>query len=173
MLDERGTDALESNKQRERLLLVLRRGATVFCRFDDVLIACFCVRARIIARPQSLAMALKVKGGVIKLVSLAGTGFFYTTRKNPKAATKKLLLNKYDPVRWPARVRWRIIRAAVAFACCFVMYVAFVYARRFCDVTRCFARRRSAEENRVVDRSRVNTHDAQLHLFKSSVSPRT
>ena len=101
MLDERGTDALESNKQRERLLLVLRRGATVFCRFDDVLIACFCVRARIIARPQSLAMALKVKGGVIKLVSLAGTGFFYTTRKNPKAATKKLLLNKYDPVRLP------------------------------------------------------------------------
>ena len=128
MLDERGTDALESNKQRERLLLVLRRGATVFCRFDDVLIACFCVRARIIARPQSLAMALKVKGGVIKLVSLAGTGFFYTTRKNPKAATKKLLLNKYDPVRWPARERWRIIRPAlmsVAFACCFVMYVRF------------------------------------------------
>jgi large subunit ribosomal protein L33 len=39
----------------------------------------------------------KVKGGVIKLVSLAGTGFFYATRKNPKAATKKLLLRKYDP----------------------------------------------------------------------------
>jgi ribosomal protein L33 len=32
----------------------------------------------------------KVKGGVVKLVSLAGTGIFYTTRKNPKAATKKL-----------------------------------------------------------------------------------
>jgi large subunit ribosomal protein L33 len=40
----------------------------------------------------------KVKGGVVKLVSLAGTGIFYTTRKNPKAATKKLLLRKYDPM---------------------------------------------------------------------------
>ena len=36
---------------------------------------------------------------VIKLVSLAGTGYFYTTRKNPKTATTtKLLLRKYDPV---------------------------------------------------------------------------
>jgi len=33
----------------------------------------------------------------IKLVSTAGTGFFYVTKKNPKNNTKKLELNKYDP----------------------------------------------------------------------------
>jgi large subunit ribosomal protein L33 len=38
----------------------------------------------------------KVKGAIIKLVSMAGTGFFYTTYKNPKNTTK-LLLRKYDP----------------------------------------------------------------------------
>jgi len=34
---------------------------------------------------------------VIKMVSQAGTGFFYTTEKNPKLP-KKLMLLKYDPV---------------------------------------------------------------------------
>jgi large subunit ribosomal protein L33 len=34
---------------------------------------------------------------VVKLVSMAGTGFFYTTTKNP-AATRKLFLQKYDPM---------------------------------------------------------------------------
>jgi len=37
------------------------------------------------------------KGNVIKLVSMAGTGFFYTTVKNIKLQTK-LLLKKYDPI---------------------------------------------------------------------------
>lgn len=32
----------------------------------------------------------------IKLVSTAGTGFFYVTKKNPKNTTK-LELKKYDP----------------------------------------------------------------------------
>lgn len=32
----------------------------------------------------------------IKLVSGAGTGFFYVTKKNPKNTTK-LALKKYDP----------------------------------------------------------------------------
>jgi len=43
-------------------------------------------------------MVLK-KGGslIIKLVSLAGTGFFYVTKKNPKIP-RKLMLRKYDPV---------------------------------------------------------------------------
>ena len=34
----------------------------------------------------------------IKLVSSAGTGFFYVTKKNPRTKTEKLELRKYDPV---------------------------------------------------------------------------
>ncbi len=34
----------------------------------------------------------------IKLVSSAGTGYFYTTTKNKKNVTGKLKLKKYDPV---------------------------------------------------------------------------
>ncbi len=33
----------------------------------------------------------------IKLVSTAGTGYFYTTTKNKKLSTDKLKLKKYDP----------------------------------------------------------------------------
>lgn len=33
----------------------------------------------------------------IKLVSEAGTGYFYTTTKNKKSTTQKLALKKYDP----------------------------------------------------------------------------
>ena len=33
----------------------------------------------------------------IKLVSTAGTGYFYTTKKNPRKTTEKLALRKYDP----------------------------------------------------------------------------
>ncbi len=40
----------------------------------------------------------KANGILIKLVSSAGTGFYYTTRKNPKTQTEKLVLRKYDPV---------------------------------------------------------------------------
>ena len=34
----------------------------------------------------------------IKLISTADTGFFYVTKKNPRAKTEKLELKKYDPV---------------------------------------------------------------------------
>ncbi len=34
---------------------------------------------------------------LIKLVSTAGTGFFYTTKKNSRSSTEKLSLKKYDP----------------------------------------------------------------------------
>ena len=34
---------------------------------------------------------------LIKLVSTAGTGFFYTTKKNPRKTTEKLTLRTYDP----------------------------------------------------------------------------
>jgi large subunit ribosomal protein L33 len=33
-----------------------------------------------------------------KLVSTAGTGYYYTTMKNKKNTTEKLKLRKYDPV---------------------------------------------------------------------------
>ena len=33
----------------------------------------------------------------IKLVSTAGTGYFYVTNKNPRKTTEKLEFRKYDP----------------------------------------------------------------------------
>ncbi len=40
------------------------------------------------------------KGGreLIRLVSTAKTGYFYTTSKNKKRTPDKLVLKKYDPV---------------------------------------------------------------------------
>jgi large subunit ribosomal protein L33 len=35
---------------------------------------------------------------LIKLVSSAGTGFFYVAKKNPRTQTEKLEFRKYDPV---------------------------------------------------------------------------
>jgi len=35
---------------------------------------------------------------LIKLVSTAGTGFFYVAKKNPRTQTGKLEFRKYDPV---------------------------------------------------------------------------
>jgi large subunit ribosomal protein L33 len=35
---------------------------------------------------------------IIKLTSTAGTGHFYTTTKNPKLKSDKLVLRKYDPI---------------------------------------------------------------------------
>jgi large subunit ribosomal protein L33 len=34
----------------------------------------------------------------IKLLSTAGTGFFYVTKKNSRTKTDKLAFKKYDPV---------------------------------------------------------------------------
>ena len=34
----------------------------------------------------------------IKLVSSAGTGFYYVTKKNTRTQTEKLVMKKYDPV---------------------------------------------------------------------------
>ncbi len=33
----------------------------------------------------------------IKLVSTAGTGFYYVKKKNPKTLTEKMEFRKYDP----------------------------------------------------------------------------
>ena len=40
----------------------------------------------------------KGKTVLIRLVSMAGTGFAYTSTKNPVNVQRKLLLRKYDPV---------------------------------------------------------------------------
>ncbi|MGE0627918.1 MAG: 50S ribosomal protein L33 [Hyphomicrobiaceae bacterium] len=34
----------------------------------------------------------------IKLLSTAGTGYFYVTKKNPRTSTEKLSFKKYDPI---------------------------------------------------------------------------
>lgn len=45
-----------------------------------------------------LTVAKRTNSQYIKLVSTADTGFFYVTKRNPKTATEKLELRKYDPV---------------------------------------------------------------------------
>ncbi len=35
---------------------------------------------------------------LFKLVSTAGTGYYYTARRNPKKRPNKMEFNKYDPV---------------------------------------------------------------------------
>jgi large subunit ribosomal protein L33 len=40
----------------------------------------------------------KPKTDKIKLLSTAGTGYFYVTKKNPRTATDKISFRKYDPV---------------------------------------------------------------------------
>ena len=40
----------------------------------------------------------KLKSLAVKLVSTAGTGYFYVTRKNARNVQHKLQLRKYDPV---------------------------------------------------------------------------
>jgi len=46
-------------------------------------------RGVVMAKPISLK---------IKLVSTAGTGYYYVTKKNPRKQTDKMALKKYDPV---------------------------------------------------------------------------
>lgn len=43
-------------------------------------------------------MAKKGNREIIRLVSSAKTGFFYTTTKNKRNTTEKLTVKKYDPV---------------------------------------------------------------------------
>ena len=35
---------------------------------------------------------------LIKMISTADTGYFYVKKKNPRKATEKLEMNKYDPI---------------------------------------------------------------------------
>jgi large subunit ribosomal protein L33 len=45
-----------------------------------------------------LAQKKKLKSILIKLVSSAGTGFFYVMRKNPRRVPHKMMLRKHDPI---------------------------------------------------------------------------
>ncbi|KAF1774208.1 Zinc-binding ribosomal protein [Phytophthora cactorum] len=47
----------------------------------------------------------KAKNVVIKMLSAAGTGFFYTTTKNPRNVTRKLSLRKVQQaiINWVER----------------------------------------------------------------------
>lgn len=47
---------------------------------------------------EDKTVAKRTNSQYIKLVSTEDTGFFYTTKKNPKTATDKIELRKYDPV---------------------------------------------------------------------------
>ena len=42
-----------------------------------------------------MAKAISLK---VKLVSSAGTGYYYVTKKNSRTQTEKLSMKKYDPV---------------------------------------------------------------------------
>ena len=42
-------------------------------------------------------MAKKNKNLLVKLVSTAGTGFYWVKKRNPKTQTEKLAFKKYDP----------------------------------------------------------------------------
>ena len=46
-------------------------------------------------RETFMAKAIALK---IKLVSSAGTGYYYVTKKNSRTQTEKLVMKKYDPV---------------------------------------------------------------------------
>jgi ribosomal protein L33 len=52
-----------------------------------------------------MAPKSKIKTTLIKLVSTAGTGYFYTTTKNPRNITRKLALKKVsrDQPSWFCR----------------------------------------------------------------------
>jgi large subunit ribosomal protein L33 len=52
-------------------------------------------RRTISSREHSMAKAISLK---IKLVSSAGTGHYYVTRKNSRTQTDKMKKKKYDPI---------------------------------------------------------------------------
>ena len=58
---------------------------------------CLAVSGRPSTQSKSHVMA-KGKTILVQLLSTAGTGFFYVTRKNPRTVTRKLAFRKYDPI---------------------------------------------------------------------------
>jgi large subunit ribosomal protein L33 len=48
--------------------------------------------------PKPKSSKAKRSSILFKMVSTAGTGHFYTARRNPKQKTEKMSFRKYDPV---------------------------------------------------------------------------
>ena len=48
--------------------------------------------------PKPKSSKAKRAAILFKMVSTAGTGYFYTARRNPKQKPDKMLFRKYDPV---------------------------------------------------------------------------
>jgi large subunit ribosomal protein L33 len=57
-----------------------------------------CEPAHSFRSPEGFPAMAKPVTQKIKLLSTAGTGFFYVTKKNPRTSTEKLVFKKYDPV---------------------------------------------------------------------------
>ena len=70
----------------------------------------------------------------IKLVSTAGTGFFYTTTKNKRNTPDKFVMNKYDPV---IRKHCEFKEAKIKQAALDVKKTAIVRWRFFCGWVFC------------------------------------
>jgi len=64
----------------------------------SLLCSCCCVRCALCRGVVVYILCLQTKSIIIKLVSGAGTGFAYVTRKNPVNTPLKLKLMKYDPI---------------------------------------------------------------------------
>lgn len=63
-----------------------------------------------------MAPKKKVGSMLIKLISQAGTGFFYITKKNPRNTPYKLQLMKYDP---RVRSAWLWCCVCCCCGCCY------------------------------------------------------
>ena len=54
----------------------------------------FVARLFDVRRTETMAKSATI---LVKLVSTAGTGYFYVAKKNPRQMTDKLQFRKYDP----------------------------------------------------------------------------
>ena len=65
----------------------------LFVRDREIVVAAMAFAATMVCLAKG-----KAKSMPIKLLSSAGTGYFYTTRKNIRTVPQKLTLRKYDPI---------------------------------------------------------------------------
>lgn len=69
---------------------------SAICHVAFVAVCCTLLSRLVSPRPGPFPQK-KLKTVLIKMVSMAGTGFFYLTRKNPTNVTRKIVLRKFDP----------------------------------------------------------------------------
>ena len=72
----------------------------------------------------------KGKTVLIRLVSMAGTGFAYTSTKNPVNVQRKLLLRKYDPVLG-AHTHFKVCSFLILSLFLFLFYLLFSFLSFF------------------------------------------